>query len=245
MESIKQWLSRPDVGKVGREPTKKLLFDSINRDPNRSITYTPLSFLSPADGVILYSKFVQPEEPIIEVKGDEYTTEELLKEEVKFPCLVVGIFMTCLDVHINRMPTDGFNHYQPLDALKVMNLSMRSVENAILKEMSINPNSLNYALYNERVKNRIFYPKIDQYYWIIQIADFEVDVIAHFAKPNEYYTQGERFAVVRMGSQVDLIIPLIGNQIIFTPLITEGGVWHVEAGIDQIVKIEMKERRWR
>jgi phosphatidylserine decarboxylase len=102
--------------------------------------------------------------------------------------------------------------------------------------MGINPLNLNYALYNERVKNRIYYPKLNQYYWLIQIADFEVDVIAHFSKPNEFYTQGERFATVRMGSQVDLIIPLINKKLIFEPLAQIHS--HVEAGIDKLVRIK-------
>ena len=236
MKTISEWLNQPDIKEIKNQPPRKLLRDSLNRDPHRPIYYDPDYFLSPADGVILYANIVKPNEKVIEVKGENYTVESLVREEVEEPCIVIGIFMSCLDVHINRMPTDGFIRYTPLDSLKVMNLSMRSIENAILDEMGIDNNYLNYALYNERVRNKILCPILKQEYYIMQIADFEVDVIAHFAKYNEFYTQGERFAVVRLGSQVDLIIPMINKKVKYHFL---GKVhYHVGAGIDRLIRIE-------
>jgi phosphatidylserine decarboxylase len=236
MQTITDWLNQPEIQAINKQPVRKLLQDSLNRDPNRAIYVDPDCFLSPADGVVLYCEVVKPNEQVIEVKGENYTTEELLKEEIKETCLVIGIFMSCLDVHINRVPTDGYLKHKALDALKVMNLSMRSVENSILEEIGIDTRNFNYALYNERVRNRIYCPQIKQHYWLVQIADMEVDVIAHFAKPNEMYTQGERFSVVRLGSQCDLIIPFINKKIKFESLVKVHH--HVEAGIDKIVKIE-------
>ena len=235
MIPIEEWINQPEIQRIKDQPLPQLLGESLNRDPMRAIFYNPDLFLSPADGTILYSRVVAPGEQIIPIKGVKYTTEDLLREEVKEVCLVISIFMTCVDVHVNRIPTDGFLHHTHLDPLKVMNLSMRPVEQMILEKLELNLDNLKYGVYNERVKNDIYYSNIKQHYWLIQIADFEVDVIAHFGQPHDNYTQGERFSVVKLGSQVDLIIPFINREVTFISLAKE--LHHVEAGVDPLVRI--------
>ena len=51
---------------------------------------------------------------------------------------------------------------------------------------------------------------------------------------NEFFTQGERFSVVRMGSQVDCIIPLVNKKLKFESLVDV--LSHVEAGVDPIIR---------
>ena len=239
METLKNWIKQQEIQDIKKETIEKLYAIDLNRDPARAIYVDPFAFYSPADGVILYSKIVSPKQNIVEIKGENYSVNSLLREELEEQCLVIGIFMTVLDVHINRIPTDGFLTYEKLPSLKSLNMSMRQTEKNILGQLNINYNNLKYALFNERSKNRIFYNLIDQYYYIVQIADFELDVIAHFdEKQNKYYSQGERFALVRMGSQVDLIIPFINKKIKFESLINNKILYHVEGGIDKIVKIK-------
>jgi phosphatidylserine decarboxylase len=104
--------------------------------------------------------------------------------------------------------------------------------------MKINHDDMKYAFYNEAFKNKVLVPFLDQCYYLVQIADFEVDVIAHFGSPNDYYTQAQRFSVIKFGSQCDLIIPLHPGKCKFESLIPEdGSIWHLKAGIDPIVKI--------
>jgi len=246
MMPIEKWLKQPEVIQRKNDDLKNMLYLHVNRDPNRAVYYNPEVFYSPADGFILYSNVVEPDEEIIEVKGGQYNVGTLLGEEVDrnasgnasgFPfgtCLVIGIMMTIIDVHINRLPTNGFVTYQKLPPLKVANLSMRPVEKRILEEMQLDTSELGYVLYNERVKNRVFAPAFNQHYWIVQIADFEVDVICPFGDQNSFYTQGERFSLVRMGSQVDLIVPFISCA--FESLVEDKTLWHVQAGKDVLIR---------
>jgi phosphatidylserine decarboxylase len=237
MLPAKDWINLPEIKEIKEQPTSKLVGYSLNRDPNRAIYYDRDSFYSPADGFLLYSKVCLPTEKVIDVKGETYTINSLLRLELVEPCLIIGIFMTVLDVHINRIPTDGFVRYEKLGELKVVNLSMREVERNLLEELGINYNQMKYALYNERVRNRIFCPQIDQPYYLLQIADFEVDVIVHFDQQGKFYSQGERFSLVRMGSQVDLIIPFHNKKVTFNSLINNNLLYHVEGGVDKIVSV--------
>jgi phosphatidylserine decarboxylase len=240
MKTLSEFLKQSDVQKVERANPEKLMESDFNRDPMRAIYHDPYCFYSPADGFILYSKVVAPDKDIIKVKGVDYTVNALLQEEIEDAkeCLIVSVFMSALDVHINRIPTDGFISHKHIDPLKVTNLSMREVEKQILEGLKIDYSTMKYALYNERVKNKIVCPKLNQHYWIVQIADYEVDVISHFGDSGQYYTQGERFSVVRMGSQCDLIIPFINKKLKFRSLVDDKAGYHVEAGIDSLVEIE-------
>ena len=78
------------------------------RDPIRP-TYSDLSyFFSPADGIILYQRIVRPDECIVEIKGRAYSLRDALRDpNYEAQSLVIGIFMTFFDVHINRVPYPG------------------------------------------------------------------------------------------------------------------------------------------
>lgn len=239
MDKLKYFLRKKEVREQLKKKPHELLTMDFNRDPFRSIYIDKNVMLSPADGFVLYSRVVNPEEDIINVKGGDYTVNTLLREEIKEPCLVIGIFMTCIDPHINRIPTNGYISYEKLPCLKVQNLSMRPVEAAILDALKINHDDMKYAFYNEAYKNKVMAPYLDQHYWLVQIADFEVDVIAHFGAPNDYYTQGLRFSVIKFGSQCDLIIPMHKGKCQFKSLIPDdGSIYHVKAGIDKLVSVE-------
>jgi len=237
MDKLSDFLTHPEVKEQLAKPTSELLTMDFNRDPFRAIYYSKDHMLSPADGFVIYSKEVNPKEDIIEVKGGDYTVNTLLREEIKERCLVIGIFMTCIDPHINRIPTNGYLTHEKLPCLKVTNLSMRPVERAILDQMKLDYNVMRYAFYNEAYKNKVVCPWLDQFYWIVQIADFEVDVIAHFGGRNNYYTQAERFSVIKFGSQCDVIIPLEGKKKFKSLIPDTGEIFHVQAGIDKIVEI--------
>ncbi len=238
MDKLSDFLKLSEVKEQLNKKPSELLSMDFNRDPFRAVYYNPDVMLSPADGFVLYSKEVNPDEDIIDVKGGNYTVNTLLREEIKECCLVIGIFMTAIDPHVNRMPTSGFLSFEKLPCLKVMNLSMRPIEKAILEQMKINYNDCRYAFYNEAFKNAILCPHLNQIYYLMQIADFEVDVIAHFGNQNDYYTQGEQFSVIRFGSQVDLIIPFKGKKKFKSLIPDTGEIFHIQAGVDPIVSIE-------
>jgi phosphatidylserine decarboxylase len=153
------------------------------------------------------------------------------------PSLVVGIFMSFYDVHINRIPYGGYLSYTPIDAIESTNKPMLATEKDIFNG-KINPANLEYLKYNERMWNKIYSPSIDYTYYLIQIADEDVNVIAPFTTDqNDLFAQNERFSLIRWGSQVDLILPL--DERFDFELCLEDNM-HIEAGIDKLIKIITK-----
>ena len=206
------------------------------RDPVRP-SYSDMSyFFAPADGVIIYQQEVRPEEPIVQIKGKNYSLRDALREpHFEAPCLVIGVFMTFFDVHINRIPYPGQLSYKELDSIDTYNHPMLDVEKNIFDDLRIPTDSLEYLHHNQRMVNRIYSKELQQSYYVLQIADYDVDCITPFdLKQNMPAAQGERFSMIRYGSQVDLIVPL-SSRFQLTPLQKVGS--HVEAGIDPLIKI--------
>ena len=78
------------------------------RDPIRPGYSDPSYFFSPADGVIIYQGIVRPDESILDIKGKPYSLREALRDPVyDRTSLVIGVFMTFYDVHVNRIPYAG------------------------------------------------------------------------------------------------------------------------------------------
>jgi len=209
------------------------------RDPIRP-AYSDLSyFFSPADGIIVYQKEAAPDEAIIEIKGKPYSLRDAMRDEhYNSPSLVIGIFMTFFDVHVNRIPYPGQLSYKELDPIDTYNHAMLDVEKSIFDELRIPIEAMGYLHHNQRMVNRVFCSELGQSYYILQIADYDVDCVTPFdLKQNQAAAQGERFSMVRYGSQVDLIIPL-SNRFKFTPMQKTG--CHVEAGLDPLIKVTQK-----
>ena len=206
------------------------------RDPSRAIYSDSTYFFPPADGIILYSKEVDSVEDIIEIKGKPYTLREAMRNDAySQKSLVIGIFMTFYDVHINRIPYAGHLCYRELDSIDTYNYPMIEVEKDLLDEVVPYARNAGYLFNNQRVINRIFNLDLKQYYYVLQVADYDVDSITPFKlKQNQPFAQNQRFSQIRYGSQVDLIIPL-SEHFEFEPLLQPG--MHVEGGVDPLVRI--------
>jgi phosphatidylserine decarboxylase len=206
------------------------------RDPSRSSFVNNEYFFSPADGTILYQKFIQDcNEPIIEIKGINYNLKDVMGDpDYDQPSLVIGIFLSFYDVHINRIPYGGILTYESMDCIESTNKPMLAVEKDLLNKV-INPNNMEYLKNNERMFNKIYSPSLDYEYYVIQIADEDIDVICPF-KPyqNALFTQNERFSLVRWGSQVELVLPLSEK---FNFELCQPDTYHVEGGLDELVRI--------
>jgi phosphatidylserine decarboxylase len=114
---------------------------------------------------------------------------------------------------------------------------MLALEKDILNK-KINPANMEYLKYNERMWNQIYSPSLDYTYYLIQIADEDVNVISHFTNDqNDIFAQNERFSQIRWGSQVDLVLPL-DNRFDFELCLDNA--MHVQAGIDKLIKIVNK-----
>lgn len=217
---------------------KELSHEFFFRDPSRPNYIDNEHFYSPCDGVILYQKFVQPNESIVEIKGIDYTLKDVMGDKnFNKPSLAIGVFMTFLDPHIIRMPYGGVTRYKRLEPIESTNRPMLAVEKDILNAV-INPNNLDYLKYNERMIIECYSPSLDYTYYLVLIADEDVDVIVPFnSNQNEILSQNQRFGLVRWGSQSEIILPL-DNRYEFE--ICQENEWHIEAGLDKLVKIKYK-----
>lgn len=236
---LHQWLDE-DVQPVQDKSVAWLSQFHFFRDPIRP-TYSDLSyFFSPADGVILYQKQVKADEAIVEIKGKSYSLRDALREpDFNSECLVIGVFMTFFDVHVNRVPYPGQLSYKELDPLDTYNHPMLDVEKQLLQDLRIPNETLEYLHHNQRMVNRIYSSELEQAYYVLQIADYDVDCITPFdLKQNQAAAQGERFSMIRYGSQVDLIVPL-SEKFHFETLQPTGN--HVEAGQDPLIKVTRKQ----
>jgi phosphatidylserine decarboxylase len=114
---------------------------------------------------------------------------------------------------------------------------MLAVEKDILNKV-INPNNMDYLKYNERMWNKIYSPSLDYTYYLIQIADEDVNVIAPFTNSQyDIFAQNERFSLIRWGSQVDLVLPL-DERFDFELCLDDA--MHVQGGLDKLIKINFK-----
>jgi phosphatidylserine decarboxylase len=234
-KTLKQWLST-DVEKVRGKPMRWLSEQYFFRDPARPLYSDPTFFFAPADGIVLYAKQVLPLQDIIEIKGKPYSLQSALRDQdYDKPSLVIGIFMTFYDVHINRIPYAGRLCYRELDPIDSYNYPMIDVEKDLLGALPAYANHARYLLNNQRVVNKVFSLELQQHYYILQVADYDVDSITPFdLKQNQMFSQNQRFSQIRYGSQVDLILPL--SERFDYQLVTEEG-YHVEAGLDPLVRV--------
>ena len=237
-KKLQDWLET-DVRPFRDKPLTWLSQYHFFRDPIRP-TYSDLSyFFSPADGIILYQREVDPDECIVEIKGRAYSLRDAMRDpHYDARSLVIGIFMTFFDVHINRIPFPGRLSYRELEPLHTYNWPMLGVEKSLLTDLSFDMSSAGYLHNNQRMLNRVYAPGLRDYYYILQIADYDVNCIMPFQlKQNSPFAQNQRFSQIRYGSQVDLIIPL-SERFRFTPILEPG--LHVKAGLDALIRIEPK-----
>lgn len=235
-KSLQEWLET-DVAAVRDKPMRWISEQYFFRDPNRPVFSDNVFFYPPADGIILYAKTVAPDEAIVDIKGRSYSLQMAMRNRsYERESLVIGIFMTFYDVHINRVPYAGRLCYRELETIDTFNYPMINVEHDLLEEVTPATRNADYLFNNQRVLNRIFSMDLQDHYYVLQVADYDVDSITPFRlKQNQHFAQNERFSQIRYGSQVDLIVPLSARHI-YTPLLAAG--MHVEAGIDPLVRIE-------
>ncbi len=238
-KTLSEWLET-DVRAVRDEPLRWLSSQYFFRDPPRP-AYSDLGFFfAPADGIILYQREVGPEEALLDIKGRSYSLREAMRDAYyDRPSFVLGIFMTFYDVHVNRVPYPGRLSYKKLEAISTVNRPMLSVEHALLEELRLRLDGAEYLRDNQRVLNRVWSDHLGDAYYILQIADYDVDSVTPFELgQNEPVGQGQRFSQIRYGSQVDLIIPL-SERFAFEPVQETGA--HVEAGVDPVVRIRSSQ----
>jgi len=141
------------------------------RIPNRILTFSENKIVAPADGKIVV---------IEEVNDSEYFHTKRLQ---------VSIFMSPLNVHVNRIPVDGtvvYNHYHKGKYF-----------------VAWHPKS---SLLNER--HSIVLENSYGAVLVKQIAGALAKRICNYAEPGKVFKQGEEFGFIKFGSRVDMLLPL-------------------------------------
>jgi phosphatidylserine decarboxylase len=166
--------------------------------------------LSPADGTVVYVKELASEQEVLCVKrGTTIRVQDIVRAEVGSPKLLVGIFMSPFNVHYNRAPLDGrvaFVRHHPAGGANhhMGRMHLR----VLLGWLPLYRGSLHL------VQNARTVTKIDGHYrdrpiscYVVQIAAKTVSGIDSYVQEGQTVERGETFGMIRIGSQVDLVMP--------------------------------------
>ena len=162
------------------------------RDPERAAPDIQSDVvLSPADGEVIY---VRRSEggllPCSTKKGRDYELVELTKTPLRADdAYVIGIAMSFLDVHVNRAPIAG---------------KVRLRKHFPGRFGSLGRPEMVYE--NERATTIIEREDIE--IAVVQIASRLVRQIAAYVDVGENVALGQRIGVIRLGSQVDVVLPV-------------------------------------
>lgn len=179
------------------------------RNPERTVPVGE-NIVSPADGTVVYVKSVEPGESVISIKkGLSASIKDILREDVDAPKHLIGIFMSPFSVHYNRAPLSGRVEAITHHPANGHNLNMGPMHlRTVLKKEPLYENSV-HIVQNERTVTRIRGPfqGRDLCAYIVQIGGLSVNGIDSYFHVGESVDKGQIFGMIRIGSQVDLVIP--------------------------------------
>ena len=151
------------------------------RDPVRVTPVKPGLVVSPADGLVAAMKTVRPPQEL------GLGTEERLR---------VSIFLSVLDVHINRSPVSG---------------TIRLASH--IPGLFVNAAKADASEVNERRAILIRTPEgVD--IAVVQIAGLIAKRIVPFVQEADELTVGQRIGLIRFGSRVDVYLPPGQNALV-------------------------------
>jgi phosphatidylserine decarboxylase len=148
-----------------------LFLISFFRIPNRQLTIQDNAIVAPADGKVVV---------IEEVQADEYFTDRRIQ---------VSIFMSPLNVHVNRNPISGEVMYSQYHKGKYL--------------VAWHPKS---STENER--HSVVYRKDGREILVKQIAGALAKRIVNYLKAGQTVKQTDEMGFIKLGSRVDLLLPL-------------------------------------
>lgn len=141
------------------------------RDPERKISAGDDLIVSPADGKIILIEQIQE------------------KEFFKTRVHKISIFMSALDVHVNRIPTTG--------QVTFFNYQKGKFHPAYKQDASYENEQTTIVIENDKMK--ILFK---------QIAGIFARRIVCYIREGSKVKQGERFGMVKFGSRIDMFLPI-------------------------------------
>ena len=149
------------------------------RDPERYQPDDEKAILSPADGRICLIEECELPDELGEM--EEYKEKKFWR---------VSVFMSVLNVHVNRMPTAG-------EILKKQYVAAGKFFNASLDKASKENERCNYLIKAEN----------GQVYGVTQIAGLVARRIVPQVEEGQKMERIERFGLIRFGSRLDVYLP--------------------------------------
>lgn len=178
------------------------------RDPPRAAP-AQHGLVSAADGIVVYVRRVAAGGEVLTIKrGLAARLADIVHADLDTPKLVIGVFMSPFDVHYNRAPLDGIvesiTAHPGRSNVHMGPMHWRSV-------FGVTPRYQNseHIVRNERTVTRLgcSYRGQPLSLYIVQIGAKTVNGIESYFKVGEPVRRGEKFGMIRIGSQVDLVIP--------------------------------------
>lgn len=166
--------------------------------------------VSAADGTVVYVKKVEPGEPVVSIKqGLSAKLVDIVGEDEPLRKLIVGVFMSPFDVHYNRAPIAGNVQFVRHHPGRGPNLHMGSMHWRILRQHQPYCEGSAHIVQNERTVTKIngVLNGAALPCYVVQIAAKTVAGIDSYVKPGERLEKGTIFGMIRVGSQVDVVIP--------------------------------------
>ena len=180
------------------------------RNPERSAPPGE-GVVSAADGTVVYVKEVAPGAEVVSIKqGRPATLADIVREHLEGPKLVIGVFMSPFDVHYNRAPISGTVDFVRHHPGRGANLHMGSMHWRILRRRPPYYAGSGHIARNERTVTKIdgALGGAPASCYVVQIAARTVAGIDSYVAPGARVERGAVFGMIRIGSQVDIVLPL-------------------------------------
>jgi phosphatidylserine decarboxylase len=162
------------------------------RNPTRHTRANAGDLISPADGTVTEIKTM--------------TETEFINGE----CVRISIFMSPLDVHVNRAPCEGH----------IVKVVHRSGEFAVAFKKDID---------KENERNNILIDHNSEKILVVQIAGFLARRIIPYVRETDFVKQGDPVGIIAFGSRVDIYFPKM-----YEPVVQLQG--KVKAGLTVLAK---------
>jgi phosphatidylserine decarboxylase len=179
------------------------------RDPPRTPP-AEAGLVSPADGTVVYVRKVAPGEAVVSIKqGVPATLRDLVREDIDGTKLVIGIFMSPFDVHYNRAPLDARVDFIRRHPALGENRHMGAMHWRTLFGIEPRYEGSLHIVQNERAVTRFVgeYRGEPLSLYVVQIGARTVNGIDSYFRHGESVARGQTFGMIRIGSQVDLVVP--------------------------------------
>lgn len=160
------------------------------RQPERTIPFNETTFLSPANGKVVGVTYW--EQDTLEWQKDNGAVEVLTRNIDKSGWLI-AIEMDVTHVHYQRLPVSS-------------QLISKKYTTGKFKNALVQTNDYGFRFENER-NSLLFETPNGLKYKVVQIAGLLARRIEDYVEPEENVTQGEIIGLIKLGSQVALVLP--------------------------------------